>query len=681
MLEMLGKLSLRNAKRQAKDYIIYFITIVISVALIFSFNSIAFSKDIQELSEMMKYFNTSIVVVSVIVVLVIAWLVNYTMKFMLEKRSKEFGTYQILGIEKKNISNIFILENVFIGITALIVGIAVGTLLYQLLTSVIMNIFNQPYKIQIDFNLNAVGLTVIYFGAIFLVALINNRRKIRKTKIHDLLYAEKQNENQLVKKSKGNVIIFCISIILFIIALALTKHTFRDGNTISGNLVLIAIITLIIGIYLFYISISSFIIKRYLENKNRKYQKNNMFIFRNLTSKINTMSVTMGTLAVIFTVVIIGCDVAMLMNGMLNNEIDMGYTYEIMLSSLDGDFSRYKEYIEKNAKVKEMYEYRTYYVPETGIIAGLTGSAFEGGKWYSEDDVMKLSDYNKLREILGYENVTLQDDEIIVQCISTVQKNFEEYIEENNTLTINNKQFKIKEVRGEHFAQSSGFNSYIYMIVVTDEALEQLNCVEASEEEVYDFPYKLVVQTEEPTTEKFYEGLRELIPTEEIPQIEEIDGEQYEYTYERNLANVKTRGKRMSESKSFYTIISFLAFYIALVFSITSATILAIQQLSDSEKYKYRYQLLKKLGVEDSKLNKMIIKQLFIYFALPMLIPVIISIPATLFIGNIFLVGITIEEILLNIAVVLGLLFIVYGIYFIATVVQFERNINEEMRG
>ena len=351
------------------------------------------------------------------------------------------------------------------------------------------------------------------------------------------------------------------------------------------------------------------------------------------------------------------------------------------VAKLERSQKEYKEYIEKNAKIKEMYEYRKYYVPETGIIAGLTGSAFEGGKWYSEDDVMKLSDYNKLREILGYENVTLQDDEIIVQCISTVQKNFEKYIEENNTLTINNKQFKIKEVRGEDFAQSSGFNSYIYMIAVTDEVLEQLNCTEVGEEEAYDFPYKLVVQTEEPTNEEFYEDLRALIPTEEIPKVEEIDGEEYEYSYERNLANVKTRGKRMSESKSFYTIISFLAFYIALVFSITSATILAIQQLSDSEKYKYRYQLLKKLGVEDSKLNKMIFKQLFIYFALPMLIPVIISIPATLFIGNIFLVGITIEEILLNIAVVLGLIFIVYGIYFIATVVQFERNINEEMRG
>ena len=137
----------------------------------------------------------------------------------------------------------------------------------------------------------------------------------------------------------------------------------------------------------------------------------------------------------------------------------------------------------------------------------------------------------------------------------------------------------------------------------------------------------------------------------------------------------------MAQAKSFYAIISFLAFYIALIFIMSKATMLEIQQLSDSEKYKYRYQLLKKLGVEDFKLNKMIFKQLLIYFALPMLVPVIISIPATLFIGNIFLVGITIEEILLNMALVLGLLFIVYGIYFIATVVQFEKNVKHELRG
>ena len=160
---MLGKLSFRNAKRQAKDYCIYFITVIISVALMFSFNSIATSNDISELSSYMASFSKAISGISIIIVLVMAWLINYCMRFMLEKRSKEFGTYQILGIEKKSISNIFTLENIMIGGMAFIIGIALGTFIYQILTSIIMNLFNQPYQIEISFNIKAVGMTAIYF--------------------------------------------------------------------------------------------------------------------------------------------------------------------------------------------------------------------------------------------------------------------------------------------------------------------------------------------------------------------------------------------------------------------------------------------------------------------------------------------------------------------------------------
>ena len=165
---MLGKLSFRNAKRQAKDYVIYFLTIVITVALMFSFNSIATSEDISELSMVMKQFSKSITVISIFIIFIMAWLINYTMKFMLEKRSKEFGTYEILGIEKKYISNIFTLENIIIGGLAFFVGIAIGTLLYQVFTTIIMNIFAQPYEIQISFSIKAIGITAIYFFGIFL---------------------------------------------------------------------------------------------------------------------------------------------------------------------------------------------------------------------------------------------------------------------------------------------------------------------------------------------------------------------------------------------------------------------------------------------------------------------------------------------------------------------------------
>ena len=158
--------------------------------------------------------------------------------------------------------------------------------------------------------------------------------------------------------------------------------------------------------------------------------------------------------------------------------------------------------------------------------------------------------------------------------------------------------------------------------------------------------------------------------------VEEINGELEEYTMEVAYGNVNTKGARISESDSFYTIISFLAFYIALIFIMGVATLLAIQQLSDSEKYKYRYDLLKKLGVDETQINKTILKQLLIYFAIPMLIPIIVCIPVILSIFNIFTMAVAIEEVWRNIGIVFGMLILVYGIYFIATYVQFCRNVD-----
>ena len=674
---MLGKLSIRNAKRQAKDYIIYFITVAISVALMFSFNSIAVSEDIVELSSMMNAFSQSISVISFIIILVMAWLINYTMKFMLEKRSKEFGTYEILGIEKKDISNMFTLENIIIGILAFIVGILLGIVLYQLFVSIIMNIFNQPYEITINLNLLAVGITAIYFFGIFLFVLFNSRRKIKKTKVYDLLYAEKKNENNIIKKSRGNVFLFVVSIVLLVTALLIIKDSFYNiEEETSATKVLSAIIMLIVGIYLFYISLSSFIVKRYLNNKKRKYKKDNMFLYRNLTSKINTISITMGTIALMFTIILIGGNVALLMNNMLNNEIDMGYPFEIMISTKDGDFSEYKKYIEENAKVTDMHEYQIYDIPNTGIHEALYDTIFDDRYFEDIDTVMSLTDYNRLREILGLEKLTL-NDEIIIQTMKTAENFFVEYVKDHPSVKIAGKDLKIKEVSGDNLSQIS-FNGYTYCLVVPDSLMPSIieESKKTEKSEFYDFNYKLVAQTENSTDEEFYNGLSDLIETQEITETYEYGGEVEEYTTEFSLATVNTRGARISETKSFFTIISFLAFYIALVFLMTTATLLAIQQLSDSEKYEYRYEILKKLGMDEQHINRLVIKQLLFYFMLPLVIPIIISIPVTIFVGHVFLIAVTMEEIIKNLVLVIGLVLLVYLIYFVATAVQFERNIN-----
>ena len=692
---MLGKLSFRNAKRQAKDYCIYFITVIISVALMFSFNSIATSNDISELSSYMAFFSKAISGISILIVLVMAWLINYCMRFMLEKRSKEFGTYQILGIEKKSISNIFTLENIMIGGIAFIIGIALGTFLYQIFTSIIMNLFNQPYQIKISFSIKAVGMTAIYFFGIFALVLLNCRRKIKKTKVYDLLYADKKNENNIIKNAKGNIILFTLSIVFLVGAILINNNEFANASNMVGRNIFIAIIMLIVGIYLFYISISSFIVKRYLNNKSRKYKKDNMFLYRNLTSKINTMSLSLGTIALMFTIILIGGNVALLMNSMINNEIEMGYPYEIMITTADGDFSKYKEYIEKNAKVKDMYEYRLYNIKGIGLSTAFEKTPFKGAIDKEIDCVLSLTTYNKLREILGYEKVDLQDDEIIINCLKTAKGGLEKYTKENDKIKIVGKDVKIKEIRSENIAQV-GFNGSYYAIIVPDSLIPLIekedqrlrdkndnNSTIVTEQEdgadkIYylDFAYNFVATTENMTDEKFYKELSNYIIKQEREIAGEVNGEEQNYNIEISLANVQTKGERMSQTKSFYTIMSFLAFYVALIFVMATATLLAIQQLSDSEKYKYRYELLKKLGVDELQINRTIFKQLLFYFAIPMVLPVIISIPITLGISHIFTVAVTMEEILKNIGIVLGMLILVYGIYFIATDVQFDRNIN-----
>ena len=692
---MLGKLSFRNAKRQAKDYCIYFITVIISVALMFSFNSIATSNDISELSSYMASFSKAISGISILIVLVMAWLINYCMRFMLEKRSKEFGTYQILGIEKKSISNIFTLENIMIGGIAFIIGIALGTFLYQIFTSIIMNLFNQPYQIEISFNIKAVGMTAIYFFGIFALVLLNCRRKIKKTKVYDLLYASKKNENNMIKNAKGNVILFTLSIALLVGAILINNNEFANANNMIGRNIFIAIIMLIVGIYLFYISISSFIVKRYLNNKSRKYKKDNMFLYRNLTSKINTMSLSLGTIALMFTIILIGGNVALLMNSMINNEIEMGYPYEIMITTADGDFSKYKEYIEKNAKVKDMYEYRLYNIKGIGLSTAFEKTPFKGAIDKEIDSVLSLTTYNKLREILGYEKVDLQDDEIMINCLKTAKGGLEKYTKENDKTKIVGKNVKIKEIRSENIAQV-GFNGSYYAIIVPDSLIPLIekedqrlrdkndnNSTIVTEQEdgtdkIYylDFAYNFVATTENMTDEKFYKELSNYIIKQEREIAGEVNGEEQNYNIEISLSNVQTKGERMSQTKSFYTIMSFLAFYVALIFVMATATLLAIQQLSDSEKYKYRYELLRKLGVDELQINRTIFKQLLFYFAIPMVLPVIISIPVILGVGQIFTVAVTMEEIFKNICIMLGMFILVYGIYFIATDVQFDRNIN-----
>ena len=210
MFQVLSKLAIRNVKRSIKDYIIYIITVIMAFSLIFAFNFVSFSKDVLELSDMMDNLKYAIIFVSVIIVFVIAWLINYTMRFMFSKRSREFGTYMILGIEKKKINRLFIIENFILGFLSFLISFFIGIILGILFSAIVMRLFEMPYQISLKVSTTPIFLSFLYFVLIYTFTLFRSSRRMKKMKIHDLLYFEKKNEQKIWKKKKYRNILFII---------------------------------------------------------------------------------------------------------------------------------------------------------------------------------------------------------------------------------------------------------------------------------------------------------------------------------------------------------------------------------------------------------------------------------------------------------------------------------------
>ena len=215
---MLAKLAVRNIKRSIQDYVLYVITITFILALMFAFNSMMFSDLILGMNAHMTDYRMLLVLFSVIVLIVVSWLINYMTRFMLERRSREFGTYLILGMENKTVSKLFFYENVIFGVISLILGCFLGSFIFQGLLFVISSFFGEEYKVEADFSLAALFLTILYYLLIQFLVVFRNNQYLKKLKIKDLMNADKVNEQVKVKHVKRNVILFLVSMVALLVA-------------------------------------------------------------------------------------------------------------------------------------------------------------------------------------------------------------------------------------------------------------------------------------------------------------------------------------------------------------------------------------------------------------------------------------------------------------------------------
>lgn len=668
---MLRKLAIRNAKRSIKDYLVYLITVIMSFSLIIAFNLIVYSKDVRELSSMMINFRLAVIEVSVLVVFVIGWLINYTMKFMLSKRSKEFGTYMILGIERKDIIKMFLIENIFLGVFAFVVSIVLGYILSDLLTAVIMNIFEVQYKLNFSISWQPFALSILYFIIIYLFVMLRINRRMKKMKVYDLLYLDKQNEERIFKSSKKKKILFVVFFIIGITALTLLRVGFYhvdEGGSIQ--MIVGGVPMLIISIYGITITVGDFIVDFVINRKKIKYRNDNLFITRQFTSKIKTMGMTLGTLSLLITLSFLSLSGSMMYTDMFNAQIKSIAAYDVMISEVYSDYpeilqiqtknnkkivKEYEEYINTHCTIKDKIEYNIYTNKGDDISKNISESIMG---FINVDCYMKVSDYNKLLEMRGLKSITLGKKEFFIHEDRDVSKSIDSYLKNNSTINLSGRELKSKGHTYENFARCWG-TGMIFFIIVPDDVVSNMKILDSF----------IMINTVKPTTEKLYDDIGKYV---ENTMTNDKDKSDF-YVY-----NLSVKGDVISENRSILTIFSFILLYIAFIFTAIVATILAIQTLSDSTKYKYHYSILSKLGVEQSQIYKTIRKQLLIFFLFPVIYPIIIDISVTTSLNNLLNPALSSEySYLYAILYSLSLFLFIYLIYFIATYFGYKKNIEE----
>lgn len=654
MILLLAKLGVRNAKRSIKDYIIYLITVTLAFSFIFAFNLISNSEDVLNLSSVMDNFKYVMYFVNAFIILVVCFLINYTTKFMFSKRSHEFGTYMVLGIKKKQISRMFTLENLILGIFAFIVSIPIGYLLSCLFSVIIMNIFDLPYQVLMDFNSNALLLSILYFGIIYLIVLFLSNRRIRKMKVYDLLYLERQNEGNIIKHKHIRNIGFIISFVLGIYAICLFDGQFHIGTEPNMGMIFLCIGMLAVSIYGITFTLADFILNFVLKNKKIKYTSDNLFVARTFRSKVKTMSFTLGTLTLLITLTLVSLNMSSLFKGMFDYQIEMAAPYDININDDKTKFSEYINLVDEDYTILETFEYDAYFDPANNVLEQIDDT------WRESDLVIPLSSYNKLLEMREMDTVSLDSNEYLLHG----NREYEDTLEIDNIKDItlsNGVNLHLKEFRTEGYTSSWAYG-YGYIIVVPDAAVAGLSVGESH----------LIIDTEEDTTEEL---ASELIAFASPDFCEENE---YGYQVCYSLSNIVVRGQEEANNNGFMTITSFVFYYVAFIFTAVVGTILAIQSLSDSTKYKYRYTVLRKLGVQDRQLFKTVRKQLLLFFLFPLVYPIIVSICTITSLNDLF------KLILANDTVYLVYFFsnlilflMIYAIYFMATYFGFKKNIME----
>ena len=661
------KLIIKNVRKNIRDYMIYFSTLMISVSVFYAFNSISDQPAFSEMgmTKTLLYDQLGILLstLTVLIAVVLAFLIIYANQFLLKRRKKELGLYMVLGMKKGRISRIFVGETFCVGVIALVTGLCLGVALSQGISLVALKLFAiDMSKFQLVFSVGAFQKTAQCFAVIFLLVMTFNVWSVSSVQLIDLLTAGRKNETSQNQSRLLPVLLFLVSLACI---LSSGVMFYRNGILPSreNRSFQAAGILIVAGTFLFFYSLSTVLVQVLRANSNVYLRGLNTFLVRQVGSKIRTnyfiMTIVCGLLTVTICAVSVGVSTALAMNELsgsatpydLNvlSNVSMDGDSSILeyLASKDADLSGYAENMEQISIYEADFTYGSLFEGQNVELWPIDEGISDSGV-----SVLAVSDFNRALAMQGKEPVALTENQYLLNCnYKGTFQYVEKALESHADLVLAGipLQRASDTVLEETYFMTSVGNNDRGTLIVPDAVVHSLT---------KDVNVLLVQYRPDADSDAV---LQKMIP----------------------IGLDDTHGYRYAEKNMMYdmfyglnALISFLCCYIGLIFLLICAALLALKQLTETTDNIYRYGLLQKLGAKKEQINRALLSQTAIFFAAPLAVAGIFS---AVLMGKAMEI---VEEFMnIHISTNLGftvvLFLVVYGSYFLATYLSCKRMVIE----
>ena len=656
-----SKFALNNLVKNKRFILPYIFSAIFTIASFYILTSLSLGSNLDKLPQGISATKQVLGFGVIVIAIFSAIFLFYTYSFLIKRRVREFGLYSVLGMTKKQIARILILETIFIAVITLVFGLAFGLLFDKLMLLVLLKLFTAGVSFGFVITPIAVFLTILLFGGIFFLLLIYTVVKISRLKIVALLKEENNGERE--PKAR---------FILAILGLGLTGYGYYLAQTIQNpikaiTMFFVAVLAVIFGTYLIFMAVSITVLKLMKNNKTFYYKPKNFISVSGLLYRMKRNAVGLANICILSTMVLVTMGTTSALYAGSEEAYNTRFPRDIIINGYRSTEGKLTE-IEKNVKkatqdagieAKDLVSYNML-----NVVGRLNGTEinYESEFTGSSDTlksivVLELKDYNKVSK----EQKTLNTGETLL-FIDKKGKY------EANEITVQGVNLKIKEKLTD-FPGALGTAAAnvidTYYVVVKDNA--DVKKIESA------LKKKLNMSDEEGEVYN-YVGFNISDKTKEAKVIENFKQLEKE-------GNINIEGKAENETnfKGFYASFLFIGVFISMIFVVSQVVIMYYKQISEGYEDKGKFGIMRKVGLTDRQIKQSIRSQVLMIFFAPLAIATLHTVVAYPFIEKILKLFLATDNnvFLIALAVTIAVFGVFYLIVYLITSRIYYRIIKE----